>query len=325
MKATEHYGAGEAQTETAEAIPAPGMASRWDPSAWEVDTSQLRNLPFYHPMECEPRRSQRGPKWLPPQRANHPHPRSSPPDWGKPRIVAAPDVGAVRVGMTWRQFFVTSAAFSRKAGRTMFFEGPHEAASFRRLEISFRTTDLQFQPLLIEWVRDGRVEHQYYVDSVEERDSGLLVFRENKAHRAYFDDPLIDEKLSAAEAVLTSFPDVQFERELGADLMHPLRWRLAKDIYDDRRIAFTARQREDVRDLLTREGGSVPLGKVWEAIGGRPGDAERIANAMMIARLVGYRFDRKPHRDTQAILPRPPAQPGRLRRFLASFARKTDA
>jgi hypothetical protein len=244
----------------------------------------------------------------------------SPPDWGEARIIAAPDAGAVRIGMTWRKFFVTSAAFSRKAGRTMYFEGPHEPASHRLLEIGYRTTDLQFQPLLFEWEENGKVVHQYYVDSLEERDTGHLIFRENKAHRAYFEDPLVDEKLAAAEAALRRFPDVSFERELGTDLMDPLKWRLAKDIYDDRRIDFSQVQRQSVFDLLTREGGAAPLGKVWEAIGGRREDAARVANAMMVARLVGYRVDRKPTSDTKAVLPRPPARPGRLRSFLAAFA-----
>lgn len=303
--------------------PAPG------PSAWDLDPTPLRGLPIPHPMECEPRRTPRNPKWLPQRRDRRDvgaaqSARPLPDGWGEPRFVATADAGAVRIGMTWRKFFVTSASFSRKAGRTMFFEGPHEPASYRLLEIGHRTTDLQFQPLLIEWVRDGVVTRSYFVDSVEERDDGVLVFRENKAHRDYFDDPEIDEKLSAAEAVLTRYPDVRFEREVGTDLMHPLRWRIAKDIYDDRRIRFDYRQRDAVRDLLTREGGAAPLGLVWEAIGGRRADARRTANAMMVARLVGYRVDRKPTRDTHAVLPKPPARPGRLRSFLASFAPETS-
>jgi hypothetical protein len=59
---------------------------------------------------------------------------------------------------------------------------------------------------------------------------------------------------------------------------------------------------------------------VWEAIGGRLADAQRVANAMMVSRHVGYPVDRKPTRDTAAVLPRTPARPGRLRRFLSSFA-----
>lgn len=304
------------------------VADRWDPAGWDLDPAPFRGIALPHPMECEPRRTPRNPKWLPSKRdrrdAGSPRLTSSPKGWGEPRIVAARDAGAVRIGMNWRKFFVTSASFSRKAGRTMFFEGPHEPASYRLLEIGHRTTDLQFQPLVIQWVRDGLVTHEYYPDSVEERDSGFLVFRENKAHQAYFDDPEIDEKLAAAEAVLTRHPDVGFERELGTELMKPLRWRLAKDIYDDRRIEFTDQQRDAVRDLLTRESGPVPLGKVWEAIGGRRGDARRISNAMMAARHIGYAVDRRPTRDTAAILPRPPARPGRLRSFLASFAPKGE-
>lgn len=205
----------------------------------------------------------------------------------------------------------------------MFFEGPHEPASYRLLEIGYRTTDLQFQPLFATWNENG-IDQGYYVDSAEERDDGSIIFRENKAHRAYFEDPEIDEKLSAFEAAITRYPSVFFEREVGTDLMDPLKWRLAKDIYDDRRIHFTERQRDDVRDLLTRESGPVPLGKVWEAIGGRRGDARRISNAMMAARHVGYAVDRRPTRDTAAVLPRPPARPGRLRAFLASFAPKDE-
>jgi len=315
-------------TGTAENAPAPngGLVGQSSLSAWDLDPTPLRGIRMPHPMECEPRRTPRNPKWLPPKRdkrdAGAVRPLRCPPEWGRPKLIAAPDAGAVRIGMTWRKFFVTSASFSRKAGRTMFFEGPHEPASYRLLEIGHRTTDLQFQPLVAVWEEDGRVFNRYYVDSVEERDDGSLVFRENKAHRAYFDDPAIDEKLSAFEAQITLYPNVRFEREVGTDLMDPLKWRIAKDIYDDRRLYYSDAQRDAVRDLLTRESGIVPLAKVWEAIGGREADARRIANAMMVARLVGYRVDRKPARDTKAVLPRPPAIPGRLRSFLASFAPK---
>lgn len=314
----------------APAVIAAAAADRWDPAGWDLDPAPLRGTALPHPIDCEPRRTPRNPRWLPSRRDRRdagtpkpaPHGSSS---WGTPRIVAARDAGAVRIGMDWRKFFVTSASFSLKAGRTMFFEGPHEPASYRLREIGHRTTDLQFQPLVIQWVKNGEVTREYFVDSAEERDTGHLVFRENKAHRAYFEDPEIDEKLSAAEAVLNQYPDVRFERELGTDLMQPMRWRIAKDMYDDRRIKFTERQRDDVRNLLIRENGPVPLGKVWEIIGGRRGDAARISNAMMVARHVGYAFDRRPTRETEAVLPRSPARPGRLRSFLASFAPVTDA
>jgi hypothetical protein len=293
-------------------------------STWDLDPAPLCGIPLLHPIECEPRRTPRNPKWLPPKRdrrdAGADRALRSPPDWGEPRIIAAPDAGAVRIGMSWRAFFTTSASFSWKAGRSMFFEGPHEPASYRLLEIGHRTTDFQFQPLLLEWDRDGEVVHRYFVDSVEERDSGLLVFRENKAHRAYFEDPLIDEKLSAAEAALTRYPDVAFEREVGTDLMHPLRWRLAKDIYDDRRVYYTQAQRDAVRDLLIREGGASPLGRIWDVIGGPRSDARRITNAMMVKRIIGYDIDRRPTQNTMAVVPEAPARPGRLREFLRSFA-----
>lgn len=295
---------------------------------FDLDPAPLRGIAIPHPADCEPRRTPRNPKWLPTRRdrrdAGWPRLTSAAnAGWGEPRIVAAPDAGAVRIGMTWRQFFVTSASFSRKAGRTMFFEGPHEPASYRRRETDYRSTDLQFQPLVIEWVLDGKVIHSYYVDSVEERDTGVLVFRENKAHQAYFDDPLIDEKLSAAAAVLTRYPDVVFERELGTDLIEPRSWRITKDIFDDRRVNYTEAQRDAVRNLLVGAGGAATLGKVWEAIGGRPANARRIANAMLVARVVGFPNRQRSTGDTLAVLPRAPARPGRLREFLRSFVPET--
>lgn len=63
----------------------------------------------------------------------------------------------------------------------------------------------------------GRARHSYFVDSVEATDSGTLVFRENKAHTAYFEDVRIAEKLAVAEAELTRYPNVSFEREVGTD------------------------------------------------------------------------------------------------------------
>lgn len=281
------------------------------------------------PAECEPRRTPRNPKWMPGRRdrrdAGAPRQLAGPGDWGVPRIVTAWDAGAVRIGMNWRKAFRTSASFSWKVGRTMYFEGPHEPASYRLLEIGHRTTDFQFQPLVVQWIRDGRVRREYFVDSVEERDTGFLVFRENKAHRAYFDDPEIDEKLSAAEAVLTQHPNVGFEREEGTDLMHPLRWRIAKNIFDDRRVAYTERQRDDVRNLMVREGGPVPLGRIWETIGGSRCDAKRIANALLVARQIGFDVHRQPADHTAVVVPRPPAVPGRLRHFLAQFAQERVA
>lgn len=305
----------------------PSSFDRWASADLELDPKPLRGIRMPHPIECEPRLTPRNPKWEPARRdrrdAGAATSRRLSPDWGTPELIGAADAGAVRIGMTWRKYFVTSASFSRKAGRTMYFEGPHEPAAYRLMEIGHRTTDQQWQPLGLVWNRGTSRERSYFVDSAEERDDGSLVFRENKASLAYFEDPEIDEKLMAAQHALTRYPGVTFERQLGSDLMHPVRWRIAKNIFDDRRIGYLKEQRDAVFELFEREGTSVPLGRVWETIGGRPEDAARVANAMLVRRLVGFPVDRVPCRDTVAIRPKPAARPGRLRAFLSSFAPET--
>lgn len=298
--------------------------------AWSLVPPADRHADFLHPSECEPRRTLPSPKWMPFQRdqpdadaaRNRYCTEHATDEWGTPTLVTAPDAGAVRIGMNWRKSFVTSASHSYKAGRTMFYEGPHEAASGRLLEINCGTTDLQFQPACVRWTRLGKVTHEYYVDSGEETDSGFLIFRENKAHQAYFDDPLINMKISAAERYLTSFPNVRFLRERGTDLMQPLRWRIAKDIYDNRRVAFSEKQRRDVRAFLEAAAGPVPLGDIWDLIGGPRSDARQITDAMLVQRYVGFRTDRVPVANTAAFLPKSPARPGRLRAFLRRFSKE---
>ena len=301
--------------------------SRWVSMDLDLDPGPLRGICMPHPIECEPRLTPRNPKWEPARRdrrdAGATIRRRLSSDWDNPKLIGAPDAGAVRIGMSWRKHFVTSASFSRKAGRTMYFEGPHEPAAYRLMEIGHTTTDQQWQPLAFVWNEGTALERKYFVDSAEERDDGSLVFRENKASRAYFDDPEADEKLAAAEQALTRYPGVTFERQLGSELMHPVRWRIAKNIFDDRRVGYSKEQRDAVRELFEREGPSVPLGRVWESIGGRPEDAARIANAMLVTRLVGFPVDRVPSCDTVAVRPKPAARPGRLRAFLSSFAPET--
>lgn len=302
----------------------PPPVGHWGSLDLELDPTPLRGIRMPHPIECEPRLTPRNPKWEParrdPRDAGATTRRRPAPDWDSPKLIGAPDAGAVRIGMTWRKSFVTSASFSRKAGRTMYFEGPHEPAAYRLMEIGHRSTDQQWQPLGFVWNKGTARERRYFVDSAEERDDGSLVFRENKASLAYFEDPEIDEKLAAAEQALTRYPGVTFERQLGTELMHPVRWRIAKNIFDDRRVGYSEKQSDAVRELFEREGTSVPLARVWEAIGDRPEDAARIANAMLVRRLVGFPVDRVPSRETVAIRPRPAARPGRLRAFLSSFA-----
>jgi len=298
-------------------------SDRYDPTTWTVELPPFRQADLPHPLEVARRHPPRVPKYLPGRDrrdAGVPRPAKPMVDWGTPKLVAAADAGAVRIGMNWRKAFPTSAEFCFKAGRTMFFEGPHEPASHRLRVVTHTCTDVQFQPLVAHWRLADGTSTSYFVDSVEETDTGWLVFRENKAHRAYFDDPEIDAKLSAFEAEITKHPYVRFERELGSDLMDGMKWRVVKDIYDDRDLVFTDAQRDAVRNVLAREGGVAALGRIWDAIGGDRDDARRLSSAMLVARIIGFPVDRPPAADTRVVMPRPPAWPGRLRRFLRSFA-----
>ena len=147
-----------------------------------------------------------------------------------------------------------------------------------------------------------------------------MVFFENKASRAYFADPETDERLRLAGEYLASL-DIAFERIVGTDIMEPMWWRVVRDVYDDRATAFGEPHVAAARELLARDGGTTPLGRLHEVLSPDRRHARAIANAMLVRREVGFAVRRPLHPDLPVHRPAASDGPSRLRALLSLHGR----
>lgn len=274
-----------------------------------------------HPRECAPRRPERHPAWSPGGRdrrdagagAGRPH---DPAERVRTRLVAAPALGAVRINFRYAAFQSMAAAHSEKAGRDQFFEGPHETFGFRLDEIHPSRLDLQYQPARLEWRTRAGVDRGMTFDWVVEMQDHRIVFGEDKADAAYFDDPDLDERLDFAEAFLGG-KGASLDRRVAGGLPTALQRRVVKDIYDARRTEFDGALAVRVRDAIRGAGGTARLGDVLETIGRHPALSLDIVRAMMHRRVLAMPISAPPMPDTPVRIP-PRARKHALRAFLAA-------
>ncbi|WP_176496024.1 hypothetical protein [Sphingomonas sp. HMP6] len=293
-------------------------------TADDIPTGVIR---IRHPIECRPYRPEPGPAWSPsrhrrgsdtrdPRDAGRPRP-VDPPTRHAAKLVAARDLGAVRINFRYASFMSMTAAHSEKAGRDQYFEGPHETYGFRWDEVNPKRLDLQYQALRIEWVSlAGKARHMT-LDWGVETENHQVVFGEDKASEDYFDDPDLVERLEFAQALLEDH-GASLERRVKGGLRNRIERRVVKDIFDARRTEFeevdAARVRRHVRDV----GGSARLIDVLDIIGKHDALSLDTARAMMHRRVISMPISAPPMADTPVTLP-PVAVKGALRAFLAAF------
>ncbi|QNE31620.1 hypothetical protein F1C10_06530 [Sphingomonas sp. NBWT7] len=297
------------------AAPDPAAGARPVPA---VALALPPGIRLRHPMEILPFRPQPRPAWSPPRRdrrdAGQPRPMERPDRQGT-RLVADRGLGAVRINFRYASFQSMTAAFSEKAGRDQYFEGPHETFGFRRDEVDPVRTDIQYQPVRIKWTTvDGRLNWMTLDWGVELQD-GTVVFGEDKACEDYFADPELDERLDFAEEYLAEH-GARLERRVAGGLPTALERRVVKDIFDARRTEYDEAHAARVRTAILASGGTTSLCGVIAAIGEHPRLSLDIARAMMFDRLVSMPLTAPPMPDTPVTIP-PPAKRGALRAFLA--------
>lgn len=276
-----------------------------------------------HPMECRPRRPEPGPAWSPGQR-NRRDARNA----GKPRVVeprtryaaklvAAQNLGAVRINFVYSSYMSMTASHSEKAGRDQYFEGPHETYGFRYDEIHPTRVDLQYQPIATVWESLAGRQYRFTLDFGVETETNAVVFGEDKASDDYFEDADLNEKLEFAQALLEDY-GASLERRVRGGLKSDIERRVVKDIFDARRTSVDEDVAVRVRQFVRNAGGTSPLGEVLQIIGGHSALSLDTARAMMFQRVLSMPISAPLMPDTPVTLP-PPAKKGALRAFLADF------
>lgn len=287
-------------------------------AAVEQDVIEPCKVRIRHPLECRPHRPEPRPAWSPGYRdrrdAGSPR-QVSPENRRDPRLVAARNLGAVRINFRYASFQSMTAAHSEKAGRDQYFEGPHETYGFRLHEVLPLVLDLQYQPLELEWFTPAGFRHYMTFDWGVETQTHGIVFGEDKASDEFYDDPHLSERLDFAEAFLAD-RGASFQRRVAGGLPSRLKRNVVKGIFDARRTKFEDDQAARVRALVLNAGGTAPLGQVLQAIGGHPALSLDIARAMMHRRVLSIPISAPPMRDTPVTIP-PIAEKGALRAFLA--------
>lgn len=276
-----------------------------------------------HPWECRRPRPRREPRWLPHTPVNDARKpkRSIVEQWHDPQLLAAPDVGQLRIAFNYGGPFGKTAGFSAKSKRAVYHEGPIETAAWVEAEALTSRLDLEFQPLRVIWRRDHGRTRQITLDAGFEMEDHSVVFTEYKGHRRFFDVPDTADLLDEAEEVLVAH-GVVLRREVASDLVGTRLHRTLKEIFDDRNTTF-----DDVRDVtaareaILREGGTAPLGIVLEALGGPKRLAQARLHAMSVRRIVRIDPVLPEMPDTGVDIP-PVRAPVRLRAFLSHHARR---
>lgn len=288
-----------------------------------VDIIEPCQVRVRHPMECRPRRPEQGPAWSPsrsrrrdPRDAGQPH-VIDPPTRFAAKLVAAQNLGAVRINFIYAAWMSMTAAHSEKAGRDQYFEGPHETYGFRHHEIDPTMLDLQYQAIGVHWKSLAGRDYHMTLDWAVETETHDIIFGEDKASDDYFDDPDLNEKLEFAQALIEDY-GASLERRVKGGLKSDIERRVVKDIFDARRTEVDDAVAARVRQHVQSAGGTAPLGEVLKVINLHDALSLDTARALMFRRVVSMPVSTPPMPDTPVTLP-PPAQKGALRKFLADF------
>lgn len=276
-----------------------------------------------HPLECRRRRPARAPRWVPSPARSRPDEirRSTLEAWREPRLEAAADTGPLRIRFSYDAWFTTTAGYSTKARRAVYHEGATETAAWIEAEASTRRLDLRFQPVRVVWRRDHGSTRHLTLDAGFENEDGSIEFSEYKAHPTFLEQANTVDLLDEAEEVLAK-EGAGLVRATGVELLDAVRLKAHGDVFFDRATPYDDGHVHQVLEAIEAAGGTAPLGRVLEALGGWPRLASAKLNAMSVRRIVRIDLSAPQMPDTPVDVPAPVIA-GRLHRFLRRHAAAT--
>lgn len=200
------------------------------------------------------------------------------------RIVLTPDDRPIRGIVTGRRRMTTGFYPSTKSGRIQHYEGMNEQALLMHCEVDTEVVDYRAQPFRFEFVLDG-INRIYIADCARLLANGKIEVVEAKSDRRALKDPDYAAKLTCVRDICSRL-GWTFRVALAEELFKP-RWAYEDvvEIQSRRQVRFDQSHSFLALDLIARQSGSIPLGKLAEALAERRiGTA--ITMAMMVARLV---------------------------------------
>ena len=207
----------------------------------------------------------------------------------------------MRINMTYRNAFATSADFSPTIGADVYAEGPFEGIYRSVLTTDYQTAEFQFQVGAIYWTTRNGEERRYTLDGGRITIDGREVWFEIKAHESYFHDPDVADVLDQAERELARH-DIELDRVDGSTLLDEVKLRIIKSIIRHRNVPFGERDVFNARAAIDGHGGIAPFGAVAEALGANRRQAEAMMSAMLIRRAIAFPVDRPVTPDTPVTL-----------------------
>lgn len=281
-----------------------------------VQTVHDDGIRLRHPLEIRLYRPARTSRWSPNRDrrdagCSHAKRRTG---FLSPTLVAAPHLGTVRINFRYGGWVPASAMHSDKAQRDQYFEGSNEGWGGRVHEIDPDTLDLQYQPITLFYHAIDGVLRRIVLDFAIETAGGAIIFGEDKASKAYFEEPETYERLDFAERFLGTL-GVGFERRVAGGTRSELHRLVVKDIFDNRRTEYQDFEAARIRALVQSAGGVAPLGEVLRSLDHPVDTALTMIHAVMGQRLVAVPMDLPPMPDTPVTIPKI-AKKGALRAFL---------
>jgi len=212
-------------------------------------------------------------------------------------VVMTPDGSPIRSVITGRRVMVTGFYSSRKAGRALPYEGMNEQALLKRCEVETAVVDYRSQPFRFELVIDG-AKRIYIADCVRLLSDGSVEVLEVKGRLKQLSPPEYVEKLNLVREICERL-GWQFRILSHRHLYEPEVVYANIDLIQSRRtVRFDQIQAYRALEVIEREGGAAPLGRVADAIATRPlGMA--IAQAMMVRRLLSIDLTRPLNADSK--------------------------
>jgi hypothetical protein len=262
--------------------------------------TEVGRRPLVHPHACAPRRP---PRWVrrAPRRDAPTDRRSVREGWHNPRLLTDPRGGPVRINMTYRNSFATSADFSPTIGADVYAEGPFEGIYRSILTTDYETAEFQFQICTIHWTTKEGEDRRYTLDGGRITAAGREIWFEIKADGSYFHDPDIADVLDQAERELARY-DIELDRVDGSKLLDRVKLRIINSIIRHRNVPFGTNDVINAHAAIDRHGGIAPFGAVAEKLHASRRQAEAMMSAMLIRRAIGFLVVRPVTPDTPVTL-----------------------
>lgn len=212
-------------------------------------------------------------------------------------LVLAADGGPIRTVITGRRVIVTGFYSSRKAGRSLPFEGMNEPAMLKRCEVDTHVVDYRSQPFRFDFVIDG-VKRSYIADCARILDDETIEVVEVKGSSAALADPHYLEKLDRVREICAQlgwrFTIVTKKRLFEPRIVHDN----IELIQSRRQVAFEVPRGLKVLEAIERAGGQASLGHIASLLGAGPAGFAA-AQSMMVRRWIAIDLERELSADSQ--------------------------